>query len=63
MIFDVFGNTNVLSDTPGVYEVPCTRGKSCIGRTGRAIATRIKTWIFPEKSNIILQFMKASIDL
>ncbi|XP_050528175.1 uncharacterized protein LOC126898277 [Daktulosphaira vitifoliae] len=28
--------------TPGVYEIPCSCGKSYIGQTGRAIATRIK---------------------
>ncbi|XP_050525411.1 uncharacterized protein LOC126896547 [Daktulosphaira vitifoliae] len=28
--------------TPGVYEIPCSCGKSYTGQTGRAIATRIK---------------------
>jgi len=28
--------------TPGVYEIPCSCGKSYIGQTGRAIEIRIK---------------------
>jgi hypothetical protein len=46
------------SKTPGVYRIRCTRGKVCIGQTGRLIETKIKEhhrhirFYHPEKSAV-----------